>query len=100
MLGDFWRVSVNFKFNCNVLTPTVQGALFSGFCTFAGQTNNLQNELFPLEASQNRLARRLLAVTRRNWDSESGAPKAQNSADGNGAQKSVDYAGQKQRSKF
>ena len=56
-------------------TPTfnvqcVQSNL-SGLCAFAGKNGSFKkNGLFPLKACQNRLAHRLLAMTRRTWDSE------------------------------
>ena len=47
----------------------MQGALLSGLCAFAAQNGSFrENELFPLEACQNQLARRLVAMARRNWD--------------------------------
>ena len=56
---------------CNVFKATVQGAILSGLCAFAGQNGSFtKNGLFPLKACQNRLAHRLFAMTRRTWDSE------------------------------
>ena len=56
---------------CNVFKAIVHGAILSGLCAFAGQNGSFtKNGLFPLIACQNRLAHRLLAMTRRTWDSE------------------------------
>ena len=48
------------------------GAMLSGLCGFARQNGSFtfENLLFPLERGQNKLARRLVAVTRRTWDGE------------------------------
>ena len=71
MLGQFWKPQVDFKFKCNVFKATMQGALLSGLCTCAGENGSFAEiELFPLERCQNQLARRLLAMMRRNWDGE------------------------------
>ena len=44
---------------------------FLVYAFFAGHNGRLmENELFLLDARQNKLARRLLAMTRRTWDSE------------------------------
>ena len=73
--GTCWvssgEAKVDFKFNCNVFFATTQGALLSGLCACAGLSGSFsENELFPLERCQNKLARRLLALTRSNWDGE------------------------------
>ena len=61
MKGQFWKAKVDFKFKCNVCKATIQGALLSGLCASAGQHESFtENELFPLEGSQIKLARRLL----------------------------------------
>ena len=71
MMGQLWRAKVNFKFKCNVFMATVQVALLTGLCTFAGQNGSITGgELNQLEASQKKLARRLVAMTRINWDTE------------------------------
>ena len=71
MMGQFWKARVNFRLKCNVFKATVQGALLSGLCAFAGQSGSFtENELHQLEECQNKLARRLLAQTRRAWDAE------------------------------
>ena len=44
---------------------------FQGYCALAGRSGSLtDSELHQLEACQNKLARRLLALTRRIWDTE------------------------------
>ena len=73
MMGLVWKAQVDSKYKCNVFKATVQGALLSGLCAFARHFfygSCTEDELFPLEACHNRLARRLFAMTRRNWDSE------------------------------
>ena len=40
MVGHFRKATVNFKFKCNVFKATVQGALLSGLCAFAGQNGS------------------------------------------------------------
>ena len=66
MMGQFWKAQVDFKFMCNVFNATYQGALLSGLGAFLGQNGSLtQNKLSPLKACQNKLARRLLAMTTR-----------------------------------
>ena len=71
MLGQFSKKQVDFKFKCNVFKATIQGALLSGLCAFEGQNGSFTSkELFPLEACQNKLARRLVAMTRRNCGGE------------------------------
>ena len=69
--GQFYKAKVDFKFKGNVFQATMQGALLSGMCVLAGQHGSFtENEVFPLESRLNELARRLLAMTRRNWDSD------------------------------
>ena len=49
----------------------MQGALLSGLCAFAGQNGSFtEGDLNQLEACQKKLARRLVAMTRRNLDTE------------------------------
>ena len=70
-MGQFRKAKVNFKFKCNVFKATVLGALLSGLCAFGRQSGSFtEGELNQLEACQNKLARRLLAQTRRAWDTE------------------------------
>ena len=53
---------------CNVFKETVQGAILSGLCAFAGQNGSFtKNGLFPLKACLKRLAHRLFAMRRRAW---------------------------------
>ena len=72
MMGLVWKAQVDSQYKCNVFKATVQGALLSGLCAFARNFYGscTEDELFPLEACHNRLARRLFAMTKRNWDSE------------------------------
>ena len=96
--GQFRKAQVDLKSECNVFEATVQGV-------FAGQNGSFtENELFPLEACQNRLARRLFATTRRNFGplAKTGtqfeqrvAAKARNCANRNGAHNSSLGLGQK-----
>ena len=71
MIGQFGEARVNFKFKCNVSKATVQVALLTGLFAFAGQNGSFtEGDLNQLEACQKKLARRLVAMTRRNLDTE------------------------------
>ena len=72
MLGDFWNAPVNANFQSATCSKQLYRVRSSRVCApFAGQNGSFtKNGLFPLKACQNRLARRLLAMTRRTWDSE------------------------------
>ena len=54
MMDEFWKAQVDHKYQCNDFKAT----------------RLMEHELFVLDARQNKLARRLLAMTRRPWDSE------------------------------
>ena len=41
MMGQLWKAKGNFKFKCNVFMATVQVALLTGLCTFAGQNGSI-----------------------------------------------------------
>ena len=71
MMGQFWKATVHFEFKCNVFKATVQGALLSGLGAFAGRNGSFkESELHQLKTCEDKLARRLLALTRKNWDTE------------------------------
>ena len=72
MMEQFWKAKVNSKFKCNIFKATVQGALLSGLLRLGGAKRkpHRQRASYQLAACQNKLAKRLLALTRRNWDTE------------------------------
>ena len=47
MIGQFGEARVNFKFKCNVFKATVQVALLTGLCAFAGQNGSFT--IVPIE---------------------------------------------------
>ena len=57
-MDRFWKAQVDVKHKCNIFKATVQGALLSGLCPFAGQNGRFtENELLSLGACQRKLAR-------------------------------------------
>ena len=92
-MDNLVEAQVNFKFKCNMLKATVQGALLSGRCAI---------ELFSLEACQKKFSRR--AAKKIFWGNRTkakkhldqrGAQKARNCADDHGAQDSTAGLGPK-----
>ena len=56
MIGQFGKARVNPKFKCNVFKATMQVALLTGLCAFAGQNESFtEGDLNQLEACQKRL---------------------------------------------
>ena len=70
-VGRFLECASQRQLKKCMFNATVQGAILSGLFAFAGPNGSFtENGLFPLKVCRNRLAHRLLAMTRRTWDSE------------------------------